>query len=146
MFTGTPRSTSPVLHRRIRANSPVLSRSKSPLSRGEGKSHYKTITTNKLPHSALSRLVFVCAPSPEREESEEDKVEAVTKEEEVEAEGELCISQESGEVGNANMSLKDMKLPRLSESRDKSSQKQSSCFMQVRLHQHLVLKLVSFHI
>lgn len=127
LFTGNPRNTSPVLHRRIRANSPILSRSKSPLSRGEGSSHYKPITTNKLSHSTLSRPVFVCAPSPEREESEEGKVEAVTKKKEVEAEGELCsTSQESSEAGNVRMSLKDVRLPRHSDSL-------------VRLHQHLVL-------
>lgn len=113
------------------------------LIRGEGSSHYKPITTNKLSHSTLSRPVFVCAPSPEREESDEGKVEAVTKKKEVEAEGELCTSQESSEAGNVRMSLKDVRLPRLSDSQDKVLQKQSSYFMQVRLHQHLVVLSMS---
>lgn len=139
LFIGNPRKTSPVLHRRIRANSPVLSRSKSPLSCGEGSSHYKTITTNKLSHSTLSRPVFVCAPSPEREESKESKVEAVTEKKEVEAKGKLSASQESNETGNVRMSLKDVRLPRLSDSRDKISQKQSNYSVQVRLHQCLVV-------
>ncbi|KAK3854378.1 hypothetical protein Pcinc_039143 [Petrolisthes cinctipes] len=114
----SPRSTSPVLHRRISTNSPVV------LSPGEGNSRYKTITTNKLSYSTtLSRPVFVCPPSPEREveeveEDEEDKVESVTKEEK-----EVEMAEESTKVENSKMSLKDVKLSRLSDSQDKSSLK-----------------------
>lgn len=96
----------------MRATSPVLSECKLQLSLDEGNSDMSITTNKKLPH-----INFVYVPCPEEEELEAKvKVEVVIKEEKVDAVEQLCTSEECGDVENTRLSLRDVRLPRLSDS------------------------------
>lgn len=87
-----------------------MSECKPQLSPVDGNSDKSITTNNKLPHPD-----FVCVPE-EKELEKKKKVEVVIKEEKVEAVEEMCTSEECGEVEDTRMSLKDVRIPRLSDS------------------------------
>lgn len=90
----------------------MLSECKFQVSPNEGNSDKSITTNNKQPHPD-----FVCVLIPEKEKLEEKvKVEVVIKEEKVEAVEQLCTPEECSEVENTRLSLRDVRLPRLSDS------------------------------